>query len=217
MPRRSSNPAPAFVWSPESARYRDAASGRFVPRQAVRQALDGAIDKSALGIRSLSEQLRAGTISLPDWQRAMVAEVKSAHLAAAALAKGGWNQMAPADWLRAASRLKAEYAYLARFGEQVASGKQRLDGTLTRRATMYVESARMAYHAEEQREQRNRGAVEERSVLNPADHCTGPGSCVEEAAKGWQPLGEMLPIGRRLCRSKCKCGVIYRTAAEANA
>lgn len=205
MPRRSANPAPEFRWNEGAGRYTQ--NGRFVPQKTVRGALDTALDRSSENVRRITERLRAGEISVKDWQLQMVPEMRSAHLAAHALAKGGWAQMSPADFGRVGQRLRGEYRFLAGFADQVLDGRQRLDGTLARRAQMYIESARSGYHEQERREKQLRGATEERNLLAPSDHCPG---CLDADAMGWVPIGTLPPVGSRDCRSRCRCRVAYR-------
>ena len=176
-------------------------------QRAVREALDDAMDRSAVKVVTLTERLRAGAIDLAEWQLEMARTVKGVHLASAALAKGGWAQMSQSDILAAGRAIRLQYGFLANFAAEVASGEQLLDGTVTRRATMYVEAGRATYHATEQKEQRIRGAVEERSIRSPVDSCD---ECISEEAKGWQPIGEMVPIGARICLVKCRCRPEYR-------
>lgn len=207
MPPRQSRAFPEYGYNEAAGRYTEPKSGRFVSRVAVRDALDAAIDNSSKQVRALTEQLRAGTVSLADWQLGMAREVKSAHLASAALAKGGWAEMSPADFGRVGPLVKEQYRFLAGFAADVASGKQRLDGTLPRRAEMYIQAGRGTYHVIEQREQRGRGMTEERNILYPGDSCEG---CLAEEARGWVGIGELVPIGARICLTRCRCSINYR-------
>ena len=207
MPTRRSSLTPAYEWSPGSQRYVNAVTKRFVKREQVRQALDIALDRSRNEVARLSRELVAGRINLADWQKAVAQEVKSMHMASAALAKGGWAQMTPQDTGRAGRIIRDEYAYLANFAAQVKSGQQKLDGSLVTRANLYAQAPRGTYHAIEQRGMTEQGKTECRNVLGPADHCEG---CLTETAKGWVPIGALVPIGDRLCLANCRCSISYR-------
>lgn len=207
MTERRSSLTPAFTWHPGSQRYRNTATGRWVSRQQVRQALDITLDRSRNEVARLSRELVAGRINLADWQRATAREIKSMHMASAALAKGGWAQMTPQDTGRVGRILRDEYAYLANFAQQVKSGQQRLDGSLVARANLYAQAPRGTYHAVEERGMMEQGKTECRNVLGPADHCEG---CLTETAKGWVPIGAITPIGQRLCLSNCRCRLAFR-------
>lgn len=197
-----------FRWNAAAGRY-IAPSGRFLSQGAVRAALDGAIETQRRRIRELAEQLRTRKISLRRWTIEMRTAIKTVHLTSAALATGGWAQMAPADYGRAGRVIRDQYAYLERFARQMRAGLP-LDGRFLSRTDLYVEAGRGTYHAVERAERRARGLTHERNVLHPADHCTGAGSCVEQTDRDWVEIGELLPIGQRLCRARCRCTLEYR-------
>lgn len=203
---RRSSLTPAYTYSETAGRYRGA-SGRFVSAAKVRAALDTALDRAEQAVAANTEALRAGTIDLATWQTQMAREVKNVHLASAALAKGGWAQMSPADLGRAGQRIRTQYEYLRNFAAQIASGEQRLDGTLGRRAGLYVQAGRTTYHAQEREERRKRGATEERNVLHASDSCAG---CLDADALGWVALGTLPLPGTRLCKTNCRCSVETR-------
>jgi hypothetical protein len=203
----------SYRWNEVAARY-ISANGRFVARTAVRLALDEAIVNGAERMVALSRQVQAGTMSLADWQLQMMAEIKATHLASGAAASGGWAQLSQADYGRIGQRIRVQYQYLRNFADEIASGKQRLDGTLIRRTELYNRAGRETYHLVERTEMGQRGYDQERSVLRPGDNCRG---CIEEDRKGWQPLGSLVPIGQRDCRTNCRCFVEYRNRATAEA
>lgn len=199
----------AYTWNVGAARFRDE-SGRFVARSTVRHGLDETLRSAAAEVVTLSERLQAGTIALAEWRAEMAREVKNAHLAAATLAKGGWAQMTPADYGRAGAVIKEQYGLLGQFAAQIESGEQLMTG-VANRSSLYLEAARPTYHAVERREMQVRNVAEERSVLGFADHCA---ECIEQAELGWQPLGEMVPIGSRECGPRCACETDFRGSTD---
>jgi hypothetical protein len=209
-PPRQSPLTPGYTWSEPAARYRDSRTGRFVGKQQVRGALDKAIDSSAKSMKALAQQLRDGNISLADWQVAMAREIKSTHLASAALAKGGWAQLNQSDYGRVGQIVRQEYAYLSKLAADIAAGKQPLDGRFLRRAESYIQAGRATYHAIEQREMKVRGFDEERNLRHARDSCPG---CVDATARGWVTIGTLPPVGSRDCRRNCRCTIEYRKAA----
>ena len=200
---------PQYRWNVKAAQYADQATGRFVSRQLIRGQLEKVVDGSSQVMRALSQQLRDGNISLADWQLEMMQQIKTTHLAGAAMQKGGWQQMSQADFGRVGRIVRTEYEFLRNFAEQVASGKQKLDGSFTRRAAMYGQQGRPTYLTFWDSTASQRGFDEERSILQPAEHCT---ECISEDAKGFQPLGQMIPIGNRICRSNDKCVKEFRNS-----
>lgn len=208
-PPRQSPLTPGYRWNQTANRY-ISPSGRFVGRQQVRAALDVAIDNSAKSIKALSQQLRDGNISLADWQLAMAREIKATHLASAALAKGGWAQLSQSDYGRVGQIVRQEYAYLNKLAQDIAAGRQPLDGRFLRRAEQYIQAGRATYHQVEQREMKVRGYDEERNIRHARDSCPG---CLDATARGWVAIGTLPPVGGRDCRRNCRCTIEYRKAA----
>lgn len=180
----------------------------MVPQVQVNRALDRVIASGAERMRSLSEQLQEGTISLAEWQNAMAAEMKLLHTGAAALGRGGWAQMSQSDWGWTGSEIRRQYGFLRAFAMDIATGHQALDGRLLARAAMYAEAARSTQRGMQRRMAQKIGKTEERNQLGAADrHC---GSCLDCSARGWVPIGSLPAIGSRTCLSRCHCSLIFR-------
>ena len=76
--------------------------------------------------------------------------IKNTHLNAIAMERGGWANMTPSDFGRAGQIIRKQYGYLRNFGREIASGKQRLDGTLGRRAQLYTAAGRNSLYRSKQ-------------------------------------------------------------------
>lgn len=201
------SPTP-FQWNPNAARYRDPTTGRFISRDAVRLEVDRIISASQRRVLAASEQLNIGEIDLAQWDTVMRQEIKRAHLGSAALLRGGWAQMTPADYGRVGAAVKKQYQYLERFIEDIRSGNANTrGGHLFNRARMYPASARIAFHEQQTVQLEALGYTEERNVLHPAEHCA---ECVDASARGWVPIGTNVPIGQRQCKGNDKCSMRYR-------
>lgn len=194
-----------------TGRYRNPRTGRIMSDVQAHAVLDRTLANAANPVKVLAQQLREGNVRLEDWRLQMQRQIKSAHLASMAAQKGGWNNLTQSDFGKAGAIIKGEYQYLEGFVADIQSGKQRLDGTLQRRAQMYIDKALTTYHEFGQQVAADRGLTHERSKLNPADHCAG---CIGEAAKGWQVLGQMIPIGERDCRTNCRCSIEYGALSD---
>ena len=196
-----------FRWNPRAQRY-IAPTGRFVSQKAVRKVLDDALENAGKEIRRLADDLRAGRISLAEWQRGMRDALTARYTYSSAIAKGGWRQMSPSDWGRVGAEVRKQLGYLRNFAKEIERGAP-LDGRFVRRAEMYVEASRGFYEEIRKRENQSRGFDEARRVLGIADHCEG---CVDEASKGWVPIDEVAPIGSQECRTNCRCSIEYRNS-----
>ena len=204
---------PDYRWNVAAGRY-ISPNGRFVSQQVIRTELDNVMDSIADKMVNLSQQFRAGIIDGRTFQTESMRLIKQTHLAAGAMEKGGWAQLNSSDFGRVGQIVRQEYAYFNNLIRQIENGTQRPDGTLDSRVRLYGQAGRGTYHKFEREDRATQGYDEERSILNGRDHCntsTRPG-CVEEAAKGWQEIGTMTPIGSRTCLSNDRCSVSYRNS-----
>ena len=205
---------PSYTWVSiqtrrgEQHRYRDDTTGRYLPARAVRADLDRFVDRAGReSARALTEQLRDGRIALPEWQTAMARAVKNINYAAVAAASGGVENMTAVERGRAGAIIREQYKHLRNFAKDIETGKQPLDGRALRRADMYMDAARGSYHDQKRAAEAaaHPGAVMMiRSIRHPGDSCR---QCVELHGK-WFKMGdpEYVPVGRRLCRTSCRCG-----------
>ena len=203
---------PDFRWSPPTGRFRDA-RGRFLSSERVRRIIDATLQSHTRAVQELTEQFRNRAVSLAEWERRMRQEIKNIHIYSALAAKGGKAQLTPQDYGRLGAVVKRQYRFLERLSNELSTGKQAPDGSLVNRARLYAQAGRGTMEATRQREMTTRGFDEERNVLGSAEHCDGPDSCLEQTARGWVPVGSLIPIGGRLCVTNCKCQIEYRNGA----
>jgi hypothetical protein len=158
-------------------------------------------------LRDIGGQLIDGAIGLPTWERSTQQALRPLHLATTATLIGGFAALTSDHVLALELAIAAQWVYLRRFRQQIASAEQLLDGTLLARMVMY---ARAAYGVAQQTQRqgaRAQGTTEERRMLSAAEHC---GTCLDEAAKGWQPAGVLRAIGDSECLTNCRCHFEYR-------
>lgn len=160
---------------------------------------------------ALTGRLRAGTLTVPEWQAQMAGEVKTLHVAMATAAKGGKAQMSPADYGRVGAEVKRQYQYLARFAEDVASGKQPLDGRAENRARLYGAQGSQFYGESVRQLWADKGETRERWVRRATESCPG---CVEQSARGWVGEGVLPRLGSQACKARCKCSIQSRLVRQ---
>lgn len=198
-------PRSRFKWDPSTGQYRRP-NGRFVPRTEIRAVLDKAIDSGSSRIRDLGIALRDGRITQRAWAVEMKTTMKSMHLYSGAAAKGGWAQLTNAELGKIGAQLKDQYKYLDKFSAQLRTGLP-LDGRFLSRVELYAEASRGTYMAIEEREMELLGREEYRNLLGAADHCD---DCLDQTARGWVKIGELIEVGDRQCLSRCRCVFEYR-------
>lgn len=194
-----------YTWDEVAGRYVDE-NGNVVSFEEVRLWLDEVLDRNDLKMSQTALLLLSGGINVQKWQDEMRASLKDIHLISGALARGGWAHMSQADFGRIGNELRFQYERLARFADQIERGLP-LDGRFRRRVQLYAQSGRVSYTAALRQEMALRGYTEEQSVLAAADHCS---ECVAEADKGWVPIGALINIGERICKSNCRCHLEFR-------
>jgi hypothetical protein len=164
------------------------------------------LDAHTKAITELTEHLRTRSITLGQWERQIRVEIKQIHVYSATIAKGGAMQLSQSDFGRIGRGLRGTYAFLRDFADDIASGKQAIDGRLAARAKLYGQSGRSVFHLVERAEMERRGWDTEENVLAASEHC---GGCLAETAKGRVPIGTLTPIGQRTCLSNDRCSVRY--------
>ena len=196
-----------YRWEPTagvSGRYRDE-RGRFVASSTVRRELDRYLDNSDPA-KALAEALRGRQVSLADWEVGMRRVVKNTHLNAIALERGGWANMTPADYGRAGQIIREQYGYLKGFAADIASGKQRLDGTLGTRAKLYSQAARTSLYKSKAANMSG-GVTHQRSIRSARDSCR---QCLDLDRKVFRIDDTSFPLpGQRICRANCQCHLEY--------
>lgn len=194
-----------FAWDARAKQYR-APNGQFVSRAEIRRVLQQTVSQRSQRMTALSDQLRAGEVSGETWYVEMRQLVKDVHLYNAAAAKGGWAQLGPQDYGRVGRLVREQYKYLNRLADQISKGLP-LDGRFIQRAKLYAKAASRTFWALFTTVMREADATEEHNVLGFAEHCA---DCLGETARGWVPLGELVPVGARACLGNCECYIEYR-------
>lgn len=198
---------PEYSYDERTGRYRDISTGRFVPATDIRAAVDTVIANNSKAVLDLAGKLQTGSISLADWQLQTAQRLKTLHVATAIAGRGGFASMTSSDYGFLGNLIKAQYQYLNQFANDIASGKQPLNGQFVTRVNLYVQATRGTFEDVKRWEATNQGNTQERRILGVADHCD---SCTSASAKGWQPIGTLPRIGESLCKTNCKCSFEYK-------
>lgn len=196
----------AFTFDDRAGRYRNGA-GRFVSEARVRAVIDDIADAASERLAQASARLLAGDLSLAAWQIEAQQIIRTSHVAAAMLAHGGAEQMSFAKFGAIGPVVKSEYLYLRQFAEQIADGRQPLNGSLTARARQYGQASRAHFERIRTEAQQQRGFQSCRNRLHAGESCS---QCKAESARGWVAIGDLVPVGQRICRAQCKCSVEFR-------
>ena len=204
-----------YRWQPNagaSGRYQDTATGRFTSGATVRRELDHYLDADDPA-KALAEALRGRSLSLADWELGMRRHVKNVTINAISLERGGYANVRPSDWGRAGAIVREQYGYLKGFAADIASGKQKLDGTLARRASLYSQSARNSYYRSKAANMTGK-VTHQMSVRSARDSCV---QCVKLDRVVFRIDDPTFPLpGHRICNHNCRCSLEYLRLGEEN-
>ncbi len=194
-----------FTWNPKVQRYQ-LASGRFVKATAVKRATMQVIRQSQAEMRSLTQQLNRGELTIENWRARFASELKNVHVSNAMAGAGGMGNMTQSDYGRVGQELRFQYQRLNGFAAKLKAGELS-EAQAEARAEMYVASGNKTFEAA-RRAKASEVFTEERNVLGATDkHCEG---CLAETARGWVPIGMLMPPGERNCMALCKCRYAFR-------
>ena len=181
--------------------------GSFVTAPATKRAL---INQLALltstRTRNLGLALIEGNISIAQFTTGMIELIERGNMASAMV----W---AESSTLNAAQRsvlvgrVNEQLEFLQNFERQLRRGTNKVNPAA--RAQQYGNAVRGTFYTSATGDAEDLGFDLERNILHPADHCTGGGSCVEETNRGDVPIGDLIPIGGRICLSNCKCTITF--------
>jgi hypothetical protein len=215
--------ATRFTYNRQELRY--LVNGRAVPPAIAKAGAEAVVTQARFAISDLTIKLQQGLIGADEWYAGMKEATKLAHMAQAALARGGFDNMSPADWRKVEGKIynqwagvPGKYPGLRRFAEDVERGRygravaatgstpaQQMSGTLPQRAGMYAESTRGTYENTRTEMHQERGFRYATRIKAAVDSCP---TCIEEADKK-VPIDEVVPISDSECGSRCNCVIIY--------
>lgn len=201
---------PGYVYNPDTARYRDSSSGKFVGRSAINDLLRTQVQGAESRLHDLATAYHENRISAASFVDMVRTESRRLELQNVALAKGGFDRLDFSDFGRVGASLRAQYAQIAGTAQDVADGKVSLPQLLNRMNAYAGEGRRLYFQTQrENAPQTAEGMTTiERRLLGNADHCP---DCLDYYSQGWQPVGVLPSPGDSCqCRNNCRCSMTSR-------
>lgn len=186
--------------------------GKAIPLTTVRKEIDGLTAGIAKEAEAIARRYTAGQITLAQFEREMQAVLKSGHIIAAGVGKGGYARMTTADWNAVGTRLNREYGYLGKMVKKIGRGKIAADLT-PYRAKKYANGVVMSWH-ETMRTEHTRDSVTTIKVMLIQNSKEGCEECNADADRGWVAVEDMAEIGTRICGNFCRCYLDFSDDAE---
>jgi hypothetical protein len=200
-----------FVFDEVLQRYRYVATNRLLSEQSIRNAVRRLGNAMRRQMREETISMYLGEITPQQWYTSMSDLMKTGYRAAVDAASGG-APLTQAELNQFKEMMNAQFDYLNRFSRQLENGEQALDGNAIRRAGMYGDATNDVFEGWKAIEMQAAGFDECRRVLSAGvESC---GDCIEEADKGWQPIGTLREIGDSQCMTNCHCYFEYRKSNE---
>jgi hypothetical protein len=176
--------------------------------QRLAKRLERAAASDGLGFSSLSAALFTSRRSAVTSWAARVGRYLRELFVAGSLALLGPANLTDVELASLSVSHANQVAYLDNFATDILDGSQPLDGTLPARAAMYGSAAWGIAQNTSDLAAVRLGFTSHRRILGSNEnHCE---DCVEEADKGWRPVGTLRPIGDSICGSRCDCHFIHR-------
>lgn len=204
MPKQPGNTVglPGYAWDDKLRNYVNLDTGRMIKRSEVGDLLREVTKGSEERLAGYARLVNSGALSPADFFRAMQEDIKLQTNVNAALAKGGWAQMTPADWGANGAHLRQEYANLRNFASEIAAGNLS-PAQIEARAALYTNTTYSRYWKIMTEQERLRGMTQERLVtVGDEKVCE---ECQGEADKGFVPIGAYNPP----IHPGCRCDVEY--------
>ena len=162
-------------------------------------------------IRSVSNDLTSGNISVSEWERRVAEITVSVALIFFLLGMGSRSKITGDDTEDVKDRLRLQFDYLRNFSEEILNGDLTV-GRLSSRAELYIFDAQNNYSLGQEATHSASEYPFYSNVLGSTMPCE---QCPRETAKGIVPRGELISIGQRICLSRCYCSFwYYRTQNE---
>ena len=175
----------------------------------IQSLLDDERSQAAQQIREATEQLLENE-DINSWEDEIAAIILLLLLGAYGLGKGGQEQISASDLDYLQVRLRNQLTFLRGFAEAILAG-QLTPNQIRARAVYYSSDSRLGYDQGLRVGYQLAGWNWERNILAIAEHCPG---CLEETAKGWQPIGTLSPLGSRECRFNELCHWEFSSSIE---
>lgn len=195
-----------YQWEPQTRRYRDIKTGRFIPQKAIASLIQLRISQVTQELQQIGDRLLNSQITLKDWQQQVAQNLKILHTQQFLLGVGGEAQIQQSDYGAIASELQNQYQYLQGFATDLTKGKVS-PAQFKVRLGMYAQAAKVSFYRGEKEAAKRSGFDGAMRVLGDAEHCV---DCPKYAALGAVPIDQVIyPTQKCQCKINCKCSLLY--------
>jgi hypothetical protein len=199
-----------FTFDPRSQRYRYISGdrrGQFVSTANITRLVEDYMIQQRADVWVITDILLADKMSVNTWQYGIASALKSLHINAYSLGKGGIGRLTEDDMGLISDRLKSEFKYLNKFAREIATGDLS-EAQIKNRVAMYVDAAHSQWQQGSQSAAIDNGDKFEK--WNNTKDEAGCADCKAKGKMGWQPIGSLgVPGVSVRCLSRCRCNLQY--------
>ena len=185
-------------------------NGKVIEAAAILLLIDRLTSVGKREAKRISGRLERGEISVAQWRAAIAELLKSAHIIAASVGRGGRSRMTQSDWGKVGNKLRWQYGFLDKFTRSIVSGAVVIGaGVIANRAIKYLSAPYISFQTAKQAEHTigvDGKPVMVRLVQNSKEGCS---ECAADASLGFIPVDDMDPIGSRICGDFCLCDLEF--------
>jgi hypothetical protein len=195
-------------------KYYTTEQGRVRSRAELRSEIDKLTEYVKRQSKLLAQQAQEGAISAKEFELSMRELLKSGHIIASSVGRGGRARMTSTDWARVGRKIEWQNGYLKKFSRLIA--RDLLSGPASsNRVQMYASALHVSYyqsayveHSDIRDVPRDKEGKEKmaRLVTNSEEGCQ---DCANDEAEGWVPIDTFGELGTRSCGDFCKCDIEF--------
>lgn len=197
--------SPTFTFDAASQRFRYTSgdrNGEYVSQAKIKDIVDREYIRSQKDVLSeIGDRLISGNLELADWENEVAKTLKTLHINAYTLGKGGIERLTQRDYGTVGAKIKKEYVYLRNFTNDIATGEMSI-AQFKNRLRMYADSAFGTYQKGRIISHKSDGFNWYRNIRNASESCN---ECISISAKGWGRTGTYPDIGARTCKGDDRC------------
>ncbi len=196
-------------YNPKTKRF--IKNGKTVSHLEVRAKIDKLTEHVAKESAGIARRFKDGNISLLEFELHMRDLLKSAHIIAASVGKGGRARMTQIDWGRVGAKIKWQNGYLSKFAKKIGRGRISEIATASRAksyaSSIYISFANTFHESQTEFVKEGKNPAQVRLVTNSKEGCE---ECAADEAEGWMSVDDMKLLGTRICGDFCKCDLEFK-------
>ena len=202
-------PESPFQWFVSRRVYIWKSNGRVVTPARLNQWVEKAMSGTSEEMRQVGLKLIAGEINRAEWAIESGEQIRNLHRSLGMLAAGGRNQMNARRWGQVGGVLQRELAYFNRFASYVDNQDiENLGERFLSRTQKYAQAGWATWQNAVRARETEHGGMLEQNLLGASTHSCS--ECIAQSELGFVPVGELVPIGERICGPNCNCFIEYK-------